>query len=375
MGDHIDYNGLSVLPMAIQRHIALLYRERDDGEVHVVSTDPRFPDRDFQLADRIEPYQEGDWGNYIKAACQAMVEHYRIKRGFEAVIHSDIPTAAGLASSSALLVASALAALHANDVWTEKMKLAVVLADAEHYVGTRGGGMDQAICLAARRHSASRIDFDPLRLTAHPIPPEWHFVVAFSLVRAEKSGEARATYNLRTDECRQALRQMIDALGHEDEIESYTDLMTAYPPNELIARAGDVLEDEALMQRFVHVVSEAMRVRQAEKALHSYDMRAFGNLMSESHQSLRDSFEVSIAELDELVDIAQRAGAVGARMTGAGLGGCTVSLCPETKSKRVVRALADRFYKKRNNSRDRGGALEDLLFVVEPSAGASVTPL
>jgi galactokinase len=375
MGDHIDYNGLSVLPMAIQRHMALLYRERDDAEVHLVSTDPRFPDREFELADRIAPYEEGDWGNYAKAACQAMVERHGIDSGFDAVIHSDIPMAAGLASSSALLVASALAALHANDVWTEKMELAVVLADAEHYVGTRGGGMDQAICLAARRNSASRIDFDPLRLTAHPIPPEWHFIVAFSLARAEKSGEARATYNLRTDQCQQALQQMVEALGHSGTIDSYPDLMAEHQPNELIARAGDILEDETLMRRFVHVVSEGMRVRQAEKALLAYDMRAFGNLMSESHESLRDAFEVSTAELDELVDIAQRAGAVGARLTGAGLGGCVVALCPENRSKKVLKALANRFYKKRNNKRYLGGALEDLLFVVEPSAGASVTPL
>ncbi|NIR46360.1 MAG: galactokinase [Gemmatimonadetes bacterium] len=374
MGDHIDYNGLSVLPMAIQRHMALLYRERDDRSVRLVSSDPRFPNREFQLADQIAPGEEGDWSDYARAACQAIVQRYQVGRGFDAVIHSDIPIAAGLASSSALLVASALAALHANDVWTEKMELAVVLAEAEHYVGTRGGGMDQAICLAARRHSASRIDFDPLRLTAHPIPPEWHFVIAFSLVRAEKSGAALETYNLRTEESGQALQGMTDSLGHSGEIDSYSDLLAEYHANELIAKSGDVL-DETLMRRFVHVVTEGMRVRQAEKALHSYDMRAFGELMSESHESLRESFEVSTPELDELVEIAVRAGAVGARLTGAGLGGSVVALCSDSKSKKVLKALADRFYKKRNKRRDLGAALDDLMFVAEPSAGASVTPL
>jgi galactokinase len=370
MGDHIDYNGLSVLPMALQRHVALLYRERTDPVISIISTDPRFPARQFQLATEIEPYEDGDWGNYVKAACQGVVKRYDAKLGFDAVVHSDIPIAAGLSSSSALVVASALGVLHASDIWTEKMKLAELLAEAERYVGTRGGGMDQAICLAARRNSASRIDFNPLRLTAHPIPPEWHFIVAFSLIRAEKSGVARETYNARTQECRAALDRMVDELGLSGKAGTYPVLMDILRPNELLARAGDILED-TLMRRFVHVVSEGERVRRAEKALLDYDLKAFGNLMSESHESLSESFEVSTPELDELVEIALRAGAAGARLTGAGLGGCVVALATEKKSDRVLKALTDRYYQKREFE----GALADQLFVAEPSSGASVTPL
>lgn len=370
MGDHIDYNGLSVLPMALQRHVALLYRERADSNVSITSTDPRFTPRKFELLAEIEPYEDGDWGNYIKAACQGIVNRYDAKLGFDAVVHSDIPIAAGLSSSSALVVASALAVLHASDIWTEKMKLAELLAEAERYVGTQGGGMDQAICLAARRHSASRIDFNPLRLTAHPIPPEWHFIVAFSLVRAEKSGLARETYNSRTHECRTALDRMVDELGLGGSVGTYPVLMDTVRPNELLARAGDILEDTP-MRRFVHVVSEGERVRRAEKALLDYDLKAFGNLMNESHESLSESFDVSTPELDELVEIALRAGAAGARLTGAGLGGCVVALAPEKKSARILDALANRYYEKREFDGELGGQ----LFVAEPSGGASVTPL
>ncbi len=370
MGDHIDYNGLSVLPMALQRHVSVLYRERDDATVRIASTDPQYPPREFVLSLSIDPFEGGDWGNYAKAAGQALAQSFNIERGFDAVVHSDIPVAAGLSSSSALVVANTLAMLHANDVWTNRMELAELLAEAEHYVGTRGGGMDQAICLAARNHSASRIDFHPLRLTAHLIPPEWNFIVAFSLVRAEKSGVARDTYNARTRECREALERVIEAEGLAGRVDSYAALMAEYRPAALLRSASETLDD-SLMRRFRHVVTEAARVRRAEKALAAYDLRGFGHLMSESHRSLRDDFEVSCPELDELVEIAEHAGAAGARLTGAGLGGCVVALCSDKRTKKVRKALADRYYAKRPIE----GNLEDQLFVAEPSGGASVTAL
>ncbi len=367
IGDHIDYNGLSVLPMAIQRHVSVLYRERSDTSVRMASTDDRYAPREFELATPIDPYPAGDWGNYAKAAAQGLGGSFKIKRGFDAVAHSDIPVAAGLSSSSAIVVASGLAILHANEIEIERLRLAEILAEAEHYVGTRGGGMDQAICLAARRHSASRIDFGPLRLTAHLIPPEWQFVIAFSLVRAEKSGLARETYNSRTRECREALAQMTEALGLSDRIDSYPALLAERRATQLVRTAEDIL-DEPLLRRFRHVATERERVRRSEKALTAYDLRAFGRLMTESHASLRDDYEVSCAELDELIELATHAGAAGARLTGAGLGGCIVALCSEKKTKRVLKALTDRYYGKREFE----GRLEDQLFVAEPSGGATV---
>jgi galactokinase len=367
IGDHIDYNGLSVLPMAIQRHVSVLYRERSDTSVSIASTDDRYAPREFELAEQIDPFPPGDWGNYAKAATQGLAGHFKIKRGFDAVVHSDIPVAAGLSSSSAIVVANALAILHANEIEIERLKLAEILAEAEHYVGTRGGGMDQAICLAARRHSASRIDFGPLRLTAHLIPPEWQFMIAFSLVRAEKSGLARETYNSRTRECQEALAKMTEELGLPDRINSYPTLLAERRAAQLVRTAEDIL-DEPLLRRFRHVATESERVRRSEKALTAYDLRAFGRLMTESHASLRDDYEVSCAELDELVELATHAGAAGARLTGAGLGGCMVALCSEKKTKKVQNALTDRYYGKREFE----GRLEDQLFVVEPSGGATV---
>jgi galactokinase len=350
--------------------VALLYRERDDAAVHMAGTGPRFSARTFDLSPAIDPFPEGDWGNYAKAAGQALAGRFGIEMGLDAVVHSDIPVASGLSSSSALVVANALALLHRNDVRVDTMELAEILADAEHYVGTRGGGMDQAICLAARRHAASRIDFNPLRVAAHPIPPDWRFVVAFSLVRAEKSGEAREAYNRRPRECREALIKMTKAMNVAGKISTYPDLMARWDASRLVEEAESVL-DEGLARRFRHVVTEGDRVRQAERAIASGDVTTFGRLMCESHQSLGDDFGVSTPELDEMVEIALDAGAAGARLTGAGLGGCVVALCSEGRAEGVLQALAERYYAKRQHE----GALEDHLFVAEPSAGASVTTL
>jgi galactokinase len=252
----------------------------------------------------------------------------------------------------------------------ERLELAELLAEAEHYVGTRGGGMDQAICLAARRGSASRIDFNPLRLTAHPIPPEWNFIVAFSLVQAQKSGEARKTYNARTRECHEALKQVTETLGIADKVDSYRGLLRRRRTRDVL-KAAEAALDGIPMRRFRHVVSEAERVGKAEEALAAYDLRGFGRLMRASHASLCDDFEVSSPELDELVDIATRAGAAGARLTGAGLGGCVVALCTQERADKVLKRLKNRFY----DTREYEGPLEDLLFVAAPSGGAEVHPV
>jgi galactokinase len=356
--------------MALQKHVALLFRAREDGTVRIVSTDSRFTERTFALESAIDPFPEGDWGNYAKAAGQALAARFGLGMGFDAVVHSDIPVASGLSSSSALVVAHALALLHRNGVQIDTMELAELLADAERYVGTRGGGMDQATCLAARESSAIRIDFNPLRVEAHPVPSEWRFIVAFSLVGAEKSGEAREAYNTRPRECREALIKMTRALNVAGKVSTYPDLMARWECDRLVEVAGDVLDD-ILLKRFRHVVTEGDRVGRAERALSRGKLDDFGHLMGESHESLKSDFGVSTPELDELVEIAGTAGAAGARLTGAGLGGCVVALAARDDEDGVLHALSERYYAKQK----LGESADDYLFVAEPSAGASVTSL
>ncbi|UCG86359.1 MAG: galactokinase [Gemmatimonadota bacterium] len=369
MGDHTDYNGLPVVPMAIQRGLTLVSRLRKDGEICIANTDPRFPPRSFELTGDIDPFPGGDWGNYAKAAGQALAQRYGPLAGFDAVVSSDIPIAAGLSSSSALVMAVALMIVDLNDVAIGAAQLMELIAEAERYVGTRGGGMDQAICLGAQPGSASRIDFNPLRLTPIPIPNGWRFIVAFSGIRAEKSGATRRVYNQRTRECEEALRRVATALGLGEAV-SYPGLMSGMPVADLLAAAEGVLE-ESLFPRFRHVVTEATRVTSAEVALKADDIAGFGKLMNLSHQSLRDDFAVSCAALDQLTAVALGAGVAGARLTGAGFGGCVVALSPATEVERVLHRLEREYY----IAAGCEGELGDSLFVAQPSGGASVVEL
>lgn len=367
MGDHIDYNGLSVLPMALHRRVTILVRPRSDALVRVATTASGFEPREFEVDASLTPFPAGDWGNYAKAAINDLVRDGETRHGFDAVVHSDIPVAAGLSSSSALVVGFALAWLYSNRRPMAPLELADRMAAAEHFVGTRGGGMDQAICLGASAGAACRIDFRPLHLECHPVPSEWTFLLAASGVRAEKSGRARSTYNARTSECRDAIRSVNPVLGHGAD-EGWKELLGRHTVNVLIGAAEDVLVD-ALFRRFRHVVTEADRVGRCESALRQAAIVEFGRLLDESHESLAHDYEVSIRELDELVDLAQQSGAHGARLTGAGFGGCVVALCHAEGADDVRRALVEGYYVPRDL--DPGA----MVFAARPGAGARVTEL
>ncbi len=372
IGEHTDYNGLPVLPMALQRSVSILFAERDDATVRLANLDRQFPACSFELSDDIEPDAPGAWANYVKAAAQALCRRHGSLRGLDGVVSSDLPVAAGLSSSSALTVAAALSLLHRNDIHMEPLELMELVARGERYVGTEGGGMDQAICLGGLPNTALKIDFEPppLRLNPTPVPSDWQFVVAHSMVRAEKSGAARDTYNQRGAECRDALRRMTERLPEAAGASRYTELLVLVPLKTLVAAADSVLEDPQ-RQRFRHVITEADRVEKAREAMVAGDIEAFGRLMCESHESLRNDYEVSCKSLDELVDIAMSSGAKGARLTGAGLGGCIVALCAAEQTTALVEALSREFYAPRNVSDPQA----EHLIIAEPSGGACVIRL
>jgi galactokinase len=173
-----------------------------------------------------------------------------------------------------------------------------VLPEGEHFVGTRGGGMDHAAALASKEGCASLVSFHPLAVRHVPIPADWTFLAADSLVRAEKSGAARERYNA--------------------------------------ARNGP--------GAVAHVAGESARVYAAVEAMERGDAEAFGRLLRESHASLRDCLKVSCAALDHVVDTAMESGAMGARLTGAGFGGCALVFCLEADAAGVEARLIERFY-------------------------------
>ncbi len=374
IGEHTDYNGLPVLPIAIDRDIRVDFQIVDDPVVRLDNPSARFAPFAFQLKRPIEAADQGDWSNYVRAAARGLLEHgVPLERGIEGTVTGSVPIASGLSSSSALVVASALALLKANGVTLPRLQLAALMARAERFVGLEGGGMDQAACLHGVERHALRIEFDPLRVTPVRVPEGWRWVVASSLVRAEKSAGARDAYNERARQCRDALEEVRDAVGVErtpSQESSYRGLVSAGDLDGLLRVARRILAP-VLFLRFRHVVTEGSRVALAEQAMRDGDLHRFGDLMVRSHESLRDDYEVSTGELDAIVEVALEAGAAGARLTGAGFGGCAVALCDDSTVARVMAALAARFYEPRLGRPPTG----DMMFAPKASVRARVERL
>jgi galactokinase len=310
IGEHIDYHGLPVLPIALQQRVRVAFRPRADGRITAVSAG--YESREFEWTDDLTPAAAGDWENYLRAAARVAATFLPGRRiGIDAEITSDLPAAAGLSSSSALLVAFTLGLLRANGYNPGFEELMQVLPDGEQFVGTRGGGMDHAASLASRDGCASLIGFDPVTIRHIPIPRDWGLLVANSMVRAEKSGAAREEYNARRNATMTARAKVAEGAP-----------LTA-------------LEKEA----YRHVVTEAERVALAVEAMESNDAPRFGRLLLDSHASLRDRLRVSCPALDRLVEAAMQSGALGARLTGAGFGGCVVALARKSELEPVREGL------------------------------------
>ena len=331
IGEHIDYHGLPVLPIALPYSIRVHYHVLPDPLIRAASAE--YGPREFQWTADLSPTTAGDWENYLRAAALLVGSRWRVGQGIDAVVTSDLPAAAGLSSSSALLVAFTLALLEANGISATFEELMEVLPDGEQFVGTRGGGMDHAASLASRAGCATLIEFAPLSLRHIPVPADWCFLVAHSMQTAEKSGPARDEYNLR----RRAGDTALARLG----LSSYREALAN--PESLALQLPPGPERDS----FLHTTSEAVRVRSAAHAMEQADATSFGRLLSESHASLRDRLRVSCLALDQLVEAAMTSGALGARLTGAGFGGCAVVFCRRSEVASVRRGIVQRYYSTR----------------------------
>jgi galactokinase len=353
IGEHIDYHGLPVLPLALRKTIRVAYRPRTDSSIRAVSEG--YGRREFQWTPRMAQAPEGDWENYMRAAAEAVGRKWGAGVGMDAAIVADLPPAAGLSSSSALLVAFTLALLNANGRRAAFEELMEILPEGEQFVGTRGGGMDHAASLASREGCASLIGFRPLSVRTIPIPGDWGFLVAHSLRTARKSGPVKEAFNAR----RRAGAAALGRMGFE----TYAAAISSGADYRSSSSALSSEERDA----FFHVISEARRVEAAVSAMESGDAAAFGRLLLESHTSLRDRLKVSCAELDCLVEAAMESGAVGARLTGAGFGGCAVVFTARRDLPSVREGLMARFYSNRTAGDD---APSCPIIDAEPGPGA-----
>lgn len=408
IGEHTDYNGYPVLPAAMERHIAVAAAPRSDELVTAQATAPRFDLCTFSLRAPLQPASAGHWGNYVKAAAQLLLARRSDPRGADLLVDGTIPAGAGLSSSSALVVGAGLALLASAGIsGLSRLSLAEEFAEAEQFVGTMSGGMDQACCLLAQEQCALRIDFFPLRVRPVSFPAGHHIVVCHSLVTAEKSGPARTAYNLRVWECRVAARVLafllnrlrplsIDRLAdlerHFPSVprHSFVDLLADHIPDRplsldeiarvLKADVGTFLPERtkaplpldtplSIVRRARHVFSEATRVELAEQALREGDLRTLHGAMRASHASCRDDYEVGCSELEALVKAATESGALGARLTGAGFGGCTVQLVQTEQLPEFFERIDQTFYAPRLPHQR---CFADYRFAFRPSSGAKL---
>ena len=340
IGDHTDYNEGFVLPMAIGLACTVRATPRSDEVVRVRS---REVGGAVELAadGSTPPESIGDvWGRYAAGVVGTLAERGRPAVGIDAVVTSTVPLGAGLSSSAALEVGLALALCDAADFELPQVELALACQEAEQVAtGVPCGIMDQLTSLAGRHDHALLIDCRSLAITPIRLPA----VLAVLIVH---SGVSRGLVDSAYAERRRSCEAVAAALG-------LASLRDATP---------EQVADDA---RARHVVSENGRVLEAARSLGDGDIAPLGPLLDESHRSLRDDFEVSTPELDTLVQTLRDAGALGARLTGAGFGGCVVALADRDDAQRIVATAAGRY-------EERTG-YEARTFVFDAEEGAGHT--
>lgn len=315
IGEHTDYNDGFVFPAAIDRATYVAARPRDDDRVHIVAVDLNDED-EFSLSDAIERSDTHAWSNYIRGVAKGLLFAGHLLGGANLLITSDVPRGSGLSSSAALEVATGYTFQLLNRLNILGEELALLAQGAENsFVGVQCGIMDQFISALGQRDHALLLDCRDLNYRPVPLPANVQIVVCDSHTERRLDNSA---YNERRAECNQAV-----------------EIFRQWYPKILALRDISVAQfeeheadlPEPVRSRARHVVTENDRAVRSAAVLEAGDVAAFGKLMNESHVSLRDDYEVSIPDMDTLVAAAQAVpGCYGSRLTGAGFGGCTVSL-------------------------------------------------
>ena len=315
IGEHTDYNDGYVLPIAIDRDILLAAAPSPEPAICVYSLDLNRVST-FSLK-HITRDTENEWSNYPRGVVYMLQKTRRRVRGANIAIQGDIPMAAGLSSSAAIEVASAMALQELNDFEMSGAEMALLCQAAENeFVGVNCGIMDQFISRLGTKNHALFIDCRTLEYEAVPLPESgFRVIVADTLKKREL---VDSEYNIRRAQCEEAVSLL---KTHLPGIRALRDVTAAD-----FRRYGYTLPP-TVRRRAEHVVMENSRVLESVDALRHGKLSLFGRLMNQSHESLRDLYEVSCRELDVLAEAAWRCqGVYGSRMTGAGFGGCTVSL-------------------------------------------------
>jgi galactokinase len=335
IGEHTDYNGGYVFPAALTFGTTMLIRSRNDQKLGLASTNFELTKVIDMNTLKFEPAD--DWMNYPKAMVYHLGQHGYSISGYDILYSGKIPNGSGLSSSASIEVVTGYGVLTMQDETMDTVQLALIAQEAENqFVGVNCGIMDQFAVANGLRDHAILLMCDTLEFKHIPFNSGAYKIVIGNTNK--RRGLVESEYNTRRSQCEQAVQYLqsqfpdITLLG-QITLEQYND-------NEML------IPDEIIRKRARHVIEEIDRVLQSMKVLQENDLIAFGQLMTASHRSLQHLYEVTGKELDSMVDAAlQSPGVLGSRMTGAGFGGCTVSLVHEDHIDHFIKHVGDQYTK------------------------------
>lgn len=347
IGEHTDYNDGFVLPMAIDRAVYIALSPRVDSKIRIRSLDLEV-DSAFELNSLTKG--EG-WAEYIKGVAYELQNADFELRGFDAVMTGDVPRGAGLSSSAAVELATARAFAAVSGFAWDAAQMAKLAQKAENeWVGVNCGIMDQMASAASMKGYALFLDCRSLEYQYAPLPENISVVI---LDTSTRRGLVDSAYNERRSQCEEAARWFGVKALRDVSVEEFE------------KKTKEERLDKVVLKRARHIITENARVLEAVNVMKAGNVKRLGELFNASHNSLRDDFEVTNAALNTMVECArEQTSCYGARMTGAGFGGCAVALVEKEKAQEFVNAVSAVY-------RLRSG-LDASVYVCKASEGASI---
>ncbi|GAB2025329.1 galactokinase [Lactovum odontotermitis] len=335
IGEHTDYNGGYVFPAAITIGTTGLARLRDDSRIRLFSVN--FPEAgvlEFDLSEVGEKV-EGSWGNFVKGMIVMLQgAGYTIDKGFELLVYGEIPTASGLSSSASLELLVGVVLDELFQLHVPRLELVQLGQKTENdFIGVNSGILDQFAIGFGKKDEAILLDCNTLKYEMVPVLLGNHSIIIMNTKKPRALTESK--YNERFAETREALKRLQTKL----DIKALGELS-----NEEFEANKDLIGDETLIRRARHAVYENTRTKLAQKELTAGHLAEFGQLMNASHESLKNDYEVTGIELDTLAETAQKLdGVLGARMTGAGFGGCAIALVESDKIDEIEQKVGEEY--------------------------------
>ncbi|WP_394201392.1 galactokinase [Shewanella waksmanii] len=349
IGEHTDYNDGFVLPAAINFHTIIAVKRREDDTFRAVSDAFSGDIKTWQFGQEGQPEEQGSWINYLKGFTSALATSGLPAKGLDLAVVGNVPLGAGLSSSAALEIAFGTAVNDCSQLRLSPLAVAQMAQRGENqYVGCACGIMDQMISALGEQDHALLIDCEDLDSEPVPIPESLSLIIINSNVQR---GLVESEYNLRREQC--------EAVANHFGVESLRHVSLGQ------LEAAKAQLDETAYKRARHVLTENRRTQQASQALASNDIARLSELMAQSHQSMRDDFEITVPAIDQLVEMIDKVigNQGGVRMTGGGFGGCVVALVDHALTDAVVETVEANYAK--------ATGLEATVYLCSASDGAT----